>query len=242
MRKQFVERLRRHPDALRAARHHRRPRRLPGRSAAAPHRALVPIDPRRCRRAGRQHAPVLREQRGSRALVSRDRRRLVEGRHQAQPGRRLRHRALGALPAQPTILPSSTTSPTVEPEMLATVVDLWWREAERNGVLPLDDRGFELFSPPRPSERIRRTGPTAATSTGPPCRRCRRSRRPPSAVAAFDLTARVTVEPGDEGVLWATGTENSGFSDLRSGRQARRRLQLVQRPHRRRVVGRRAGR
>jgi arylsulfatase len=29
---------------------------------------------------------------------------------------------------------------------------------------------------------------------------------------AFDLTAKVTCEAGDEGVLWATGNENSGCS------------------------------
>ena len=29
---------------------------------------------------------------------------------------------------------------------------------------------------------------------------------------SFDLTAKVTREPGDEGVLYATGTQNSGVS------------------------------
>ena len=29
--------------------------------------------------------------------------------------------------------------------VLAELVDLWWQEAERHGVLPLDDRMVELF-------------------------------------------------------------------------------------------------
>ncbi|WP_395160713.1 arylsulfatase [Ilumatobacter sp.] len=36
------------------------------------------------------------------------------------------------------------------PEIVAGLVDLWWTEAERNGVLPLDDRSTELFALRRP--------------------------------------------------------------------------------------------
>jgi arylsulfatase len=98
----------------------------------------------------------------------------------------------------------------VEPEMLATVVDLWWREAERNGVLPLDDRGFELFSP-RPSDHSPHR-PNRRYVYRPPISPV--PSQPSAAVGgrAFDLIAQVTVESGDEGVLWATGNENSGFS------------------------------
>ena len=98
----------------------------------------------------------------------------------------------------------------VEPEMLATVVDLWWREAERNGVLPLDDRGFELFSP-RPSDHSPHR-PNRRYVYRPPMSPV--PSQPSAAVGgrAFDLIAQVTVESGDEGVLWATGNENSGFS------------------------------
>ena len=32
-----------------------------------------------------------------------------------------------------------------QPERLAEMIELWWGEAERNGVLPLDDRLFDLF-------------------------------------------------------------------------------------------------
>ncbi|MGF1599075.1 MAG: arylsulfatase [Acidimicrobiales bacterium] len=96
------------------------------------------------------------------------------------------------------------------PERLAELIGLWWAEAERHGVLPLDDRGVELF-----------TTRTADHSPHPTSRRY--VYRPPmspipgQATASaggrsFDLTARVTRAAGDEGVLWATGTENSGIS------------------------------
>ncbi len=97
-----------------------------------------------------------------------------------------------------------------EPHKLAELIDLWWQEADRHGVLPLDDRMVELFG-----VRFR------ANSPHPPDRRY--VYRPPmsplpgQASAAiggrsFDLTARVTRQPGDEGVLYATGTQNSGVS------------------------------
>ena len=61
--------------------------------------------PRRRRRAGHQHAAVLREGRQPRA-----RRRRVEGRVQARPRRRLRHRAVGAVPPRGGSRRSATTS------------------------------------------------------------------------------------------------------------------------------------
>lgn len=104
-----------------------------------------------------------------------------------------------------------------QPERLAELIALWWSEAERHGVLPLDDRTVELFgarfrdhSPHRPSRRYVYRPPMSPL--------------PGQAAAAiggrsFDLTARLTRGTGDEGVLFATGTENSGFSVfIQSGR------------------------
>jgi arylsulfatase len=96
------------------------------------------------------------------------------------------------------------------PDRLAALIDLWWQEAERHGVLPLDDRGVELFG-----ARFRDRSPHPANRRyvyRPPM-----SPMPGQASAAlggrgFDLTARVTRAAGDEGVLYASGTENSGFS------------------------------
>jgi len=97
-----------------------------------------------------------------------------------------------------------------EPAKLAQLVDLWWNEAERHGVLPLDDRMIELFG-----ARFRDNSPHPANMRyvyRPPM-----SPMPSQASAAiggksFDLTARVTRGSGDAGAIYATGTENSGIS------------------------------
>lgn len=97
-----------------------------------------------------------------------------------------------------------------EPDKLVELVDRWWSEAERHGVLPLDDRMFELFG-----ARFRENSPHPADMRyvyRPPM-----SPMPGQASAAiagksFDLTARVTRAGGDGGVIYATGTENSGMS------------------------------
>ena len=97
-----------------------------------------------------------------------------------------------------------------EPAKLTELVNLWWEEADRHGVLPLDDRMVELFG-----ARFR------PYSTHPADRRY--VYRPPmsplpgQASAAiggrsFDLTARITRSAGDDGVIFATGTQNSGIS------------------------------
>jgi arylsulfatase A-like enzyme len=97
-----------------------------------------------------------------------------------------------------------------EPDRLRRLVDLWWSEADRHGVLPLDDRMVELFG-----ARFRDRSPHPADRRyvyRPPM-----SPLPGQAGAAiggrsFDLTATVTHAVGDEGVLFATGTENAGLS------------------------------
>ena len=97
-----------------------------------------------------------------------------------------------------------------EPKKLAELQNLWWEEAEKHGVLPLDDRGFELFG-----TRFRDLSPHPTSRKyvyKPPM-----SPIPGQASAAiggrsFDLTATITREKNDEGVLFSTGTENSGIS------------------------------
>ena len=96
------------------------------------------------------------------------------------------------------------------PERLDQLIELWWQEAEAHGVLPLDDRGIELFAArfrdhsPHPVDRRYVYRPPMSPIA-------------PQAFAAiggvsFNLTARVSREAGQEGVLWATGTQNSGIS------------------------------
>lgn len=96
------------------------------------------------------------------------------------------------------------------PEKLQQLVDLWWQEAVVHEVLPLDDRGIELFGvrhrahSPHPESRRYVYRPPMSPMPG----------QASASVGGrnFDLTARVTRSAGDEGVLYATGTENSGFS------------------------------
>ncbi|MXW98156.1 MAG: sulfatase-like hydrolase/transferase, partial [Acidimicrobiaceae bacterium] len=96
------------------------------------------------------------------------------------------------------------------PEKLAELIELWWSEAERNGVLPLDDSWVGMFSPrlddrsPHPVHRRYRYRPpmspiAVATAAAPGGR-------------SFALDARVTRAVGDEGVIWATGTASAGVS------------------------------
>ncbi|MEZ5279108.1 MAG: arylsulfatase [Acidimicrobiales bacterium] len=96
------------------------------------------------------------------------------------------------------------------PERLAQLVDLWWAEAERHGVLPLDDRTLALFasrlsdqSPHRTDRRYVYRPPMSPIPAQPSATLGGR---------AFDLPAQTTCRPGDEGVLWATGNQNSGCS------------------------------
>jgi len=97
-----------------------------------------------------------------------------------------------------------------QPEKLDELIELWWSEAERNGVLPIDERALELFG-----ARFRDRSPHPANR--------RYVYRPPmSPVTAqasaavggrsWELTARISSDASSEGVLWATGNINSGMS------------------------------
>jgi arylsulfatase len=97
-----------------------------------------------------------------------------------------------------------------EPDKLKELVDLWWAEAREHGVLPLDDRTIELFftryddnSPHPTSKRYVYKPPMSplpaqagATLAG----------------SRFAMTARITRAAGENGVLLATGTANSGIA------------------------------
>jgi arylsulfatase len=97
-----------------------------------------------------------------------------------------------------------------EPEKLKTMVDAWWAEAERHGVLPLDDRnGLALFR--------------AAARPGLPTSRSRFVYRPPLShivadacpTAARGWTTIVKLDhpaAGGDGALVARGSRNSGFA------------------------------
>lgn len=97
-----------------------------------------------------------------------------------------------------------------DPDKLKELIGLWWQEAEKHGVLPIDERMIELFgarfrpNSPHPQDRRYVYRPPMSPI-------------PSQASAAiggrsFDLTAKVTRRTGDEGVLYSTGNENSGFT------------------------------
>lgn len=104
---------------------------------------------------------------------------------------------------------------TAEPKKLTELQNLWWDEAEKHGVLPLDDRGFELFGArfrnrsPHPTNRRYMYRPPMSPIPG----------QASAAIGgrSFDLTARISRSEGDEGVLFSTGTQNSGISTFIQG-------------------------
>jgi len=97
-----------------------------------------------------------------------------------------------------------------QPELLAELIAVWWEEAEKFGVLPLDDRGIELFA-----SRYRENSPHLPSrhyTYYPPV-----SPMPSQAGAgiggrSWDIEARVTRGAGENGVMFATGNENAGAS------------------------------
>ena len=97
-----------------------------------------------------------------------------------------------------------------QPERLSDLIDLWWSEAEQNGVLPLDDRLIELFAakfrPHAPHNEDQRYVYRPPMSPMPAQASAQVGGR------AFDLTAQVTRSAGDAGALYATGSENAGFA------------------------------
>ena len=97
-----------------------------------------------------------------------------------------------------------------EPERLAQLIDLWWQEAEIHGVLPLDERRTELFIPRLDEHSVHR--PDRRYVYRPPMTPIPTRTAASLTDTVVDITARVTAAAGDEGVLIATGNENSGLS------------------------------
>jgi arylsulfatase A-like enzyme len=96
------------------------------------------------------------------------------------------------------------------PEKLADLIALWWEEAEDQGVLPLDDRTIELFFT---RYRDRSVHPTDRRYTYyPPMAPLPAQVAPGMGGKGFDLAATIDRPAGAGGVLYATGTENSGLS------------------------------
>jgi arylsulfatase A-like enzyme len=96
------------------------------------------------------------------------------------------------------------------PGKLDELITLWWGEAEDQGVLPLDDRSLELFFT---RYRDRSVHPTDRRYTYyPPMAPLPAQAAPSMGGRGFDLAATIDRPAGAGGVLFATGTENSGIS------------------------------
>lgn len=93
-----------------------------------------------------------------------------------------------------------------EPERLRELVDLWWTEAERYGVPPLDDRMGERVQGLDPASDRRRYTMLPGT------RLLNHVVGPRFSERDFTVTATVGCSPADEGVLLAYGRRAFGFS------------------------------
>jgi len=93
------------------------------------------------------------------------------------------------------------------PEKLRELVDLWWYEAGKHGVLPLDDRGSELFSagPPEGSDHRRER-----FDYFPPVSHIENSVSPPIEHASWTIEA--VLHGPMSGVVVAYGNISSGFT------------------------------
>ena len=97
-----------------------------------------------------------------------------------------------------------------QPEKLRELIDLWWAEAGRNGVLPLDDRRAELWRPTNgwsdPRNRRRYI-------YRPPYEEIRMSTAPSLGNRTILVTAAIERAHADqEGCLFAFGDHRSGFT------------------------------
>ena len=151
-------------------------------------------DAARRRRAERARHPVLRDARLAGALPRR-----MEGGgvppaavHRLRRQRRDASRSTttcGSCTTSPRTSPRCTTSPPSEPEKLAEMQALWWEEAERYQVLPLNNQPGPLRRPALPARPLRvprRDRPAArgdrAEPPEPLVRHRRRARRPRATV------------------------------------------------------------
>jgi arylsulfatase A-like enzyme len=96
------------------------------------------------------------------------------------------------------------------PEKVAEMQSLWWSEAERYNVLPLDDRTIELYSVRRPGSELSRNSFTFRLGTA----RIDRFAMPDLRNRSWAIAARFPLADGSlpHGVLVAGGDRTGGYS------------------------------
>jgi arylsulfatase A-like enzyme len=95
-----------------------------------------------------------------------------------------------------------------EPHKLQHLIDLWWTEMERHGGLPFDERTLELFRTPRQPHTPHATGHYRYV---PPVSQLPAGADPALAGRSWTMHASVTRAPGEDGILFSAGTQNSGL-------------------------------
>ena len=95
-----------------------------------------------------------------------------------------------------------------QPAKLRELVDMWWVEAGKYNVLPLDDRGGELMIMRRPGHEP----PGNTQRFLPATPHLERSKTPDVRNRSFEIRARVTRVQGDQGVLVASGARTGGLT------------------------------
>lgn len=97
-----------------------------------------------------------------------------------------------------------------EPQRLAKMVELWWSEAGRYGVLPLDDRRAQLWAP-SPRERTPRNRERYVLY--PPVSHMSGEVAPPLGNRSFKVTAEVErPSAGMQGTIFALGSGHNGMA------------------------------
>ena len=97
-----------------------------------------------------------------------------------------------------------------DPEKLRELIDLWWIEAGKNGVLPIDDRSFQLTGISKKPGGIHDGLKYHYT---PPVDRLPGSIAPPLGMGEWTLDAEIERSNSDEeGVIFARGSHTSGLS------------------------------
>ena len=95
------------------------------------------------------------------------------------------------------------------PEKLDEMVNAWWSEAERYGVLPLDDRTLELFGgvnrPGTPHNRQKYV-------YYPPVSHIPADAAPPLGGRSWSVTCDVEINGDSEGILYTRGSHNVGHA------------------------------
>ena len=149
-------------------------------------------------------AAIFRDVRASRALAGR-----LEGGLLPSLGHAVRERQMGAVSPRRRIFRKPMISRRQQPERLAEMIKLWWSEAEKHNVLPLDDRFGPRFAENAARFHGARNKFTFHAGMG----------HVPTDVApdvrsrSYTIEAHVEIgEDGAEGVLIAHGDATSGYS------------------------------